>query len=210
MLVAFLDEKHDSEALRDLAETHLYSRTDSFPRPSNDAEEKNIAATFSEELDSVEDGLLLLDWLPVEMADAPTVDDGFLRNAAREIQEKAGAYTCPEAGTFITGLDSMPEGESWDLAVSTPIARPPVTDQSNLILARMTQLGATGLEILRYFADNPGDNASHLEQVLGHSRPVVSALLNGTLRPYVLRDARGGWTCQPWVPDALEALDRVR
>lgn len=113
-----------------------------------------------------------------------------------------------EGGLVIEGLDEMPDEQHWELSasVSAPSKRS-ASVEDNLLLQRIMSLGSMALDVLRYFADNPGDRATHVEQVLGYPLPVVNSLLSGKLSQYLQRSPSGGWACQSWVPDVLATLD---
>lgn len=79
--------------------------------------------------------------------------------------------------------------------------------QLALIAEKTASLGQTALEVLKYFADNPGDKNTHAEQFTGIPRGMINALLTGTLGRYVKRTDTGGWACHSWVQDVLGVMD---
>lgn len=211
LLVDFLDEKHDSERLRKLVQLQLLFIKRTVSLPASPASEPPAecpgSADLAAEGDFDGDDQLHLTWLPAGETQAPAVDDSALRNAARGIQDSIGAHHMQKAGAVVVGLGEMPDEQDWELSPASEPAERPVTSQDNILVQRTSSLGSIALDVLRYFADNPGDRASHAEQVLGYPRPVINGLLSGTLSQYLQRNGSGGWACQTWVPDVLAALD---
>jgi len=207
LLVDFLEQIRPPERVRRLVKLLLVFRRvpPSSPAANLDqpeADPERPAAAHRAELD--EDELLALTWQPEQESKIPTVDDVPLRTEARSIQEHIGAHAMEEGGLVIEGLDEMPDEQHWEL--SEPSKRS-ASVEDNLLLQRIMSLGSTALDVLRYFADNPGDRATHVEQVLGYPLPVVNSLLSGKLSQYLQRSPSGGWACQNWVPDVLATLD---
>lgn len=211
LLVDFLEQIRHPERVRRLVDLLLLFRRASPSSPSSatnldQPEAERPAAVHKAELD--EDELFALTWQPEHESKIPAVDDVPLRTEARSIQEHIGAHAMDEGGLVIEGLDVMPDEQHWEL--SAPVSEPSKRSDSvedNLLLQRIMSLGSTALDVLRYFADNPGDRATHVEQVLGYPLPVVNGLLSGKLSQYLQRSPSGGWACQSWVPAALATLD---
>lgn len=212
LLVDFLEQIRPPERVRKLVKLLLLFRTatPSALSPTNIHEQKTISempAALGAELD--EDELLAIAWQPEQESQIPTVDDVPLRTEARSVQEHIGAHAIQEGGLVIDGLDEIPDEQEWEIAapVAAEPSKRPASEGDSLLMQRTLSLGSTALDVLRYFADNPGDKAAHVEQVLGYSLPVVNSLLNGKLNQYLQRSSSGGWACQSWVPDILAALD---
>lgn len=211
LLVDFLEQIRHPERARRLVDLRLlfrgaYPSSPSTNLDQSEADPERPAAAHRAELD--EDELLALNWQPEQESRIPTVDDVPLRTEARAIQENIGTHAMEEGGLIIRGLDEMPDEQDWEL--SAPVSEPskrPTSVEDNLLLQRVMSLGSTALDVLRYFADNPGDRAAHVEQVLGYPLPVINSLLSGRLSQYLQRSPSGGWACKSWVPDALATLD---
>lgn len=142
---------------------------------------------------------------PEELA-APDVDDSALRSAAADLQVSIGAYRAKETGARILEFEEL--GDSAFLQVAQSRTNDHHHDES-LILERVAKLGATALDLLRYFADNPGDKALHAENVLGYPISEINRLLRGSLSHYLKQSDLGGWECQPWVVAILSVLDET-
>ena len=212
LLVDFLREKHDSERLSRLIRMQLLfsERSSALHRPTN----TNSSAESSEsEIDtviSIEDEKTLdWDWAPADETQKPEVDDQTLRTQAECAQETIGAYRIIERGAVIPDLaESLSESVWVEELLLPPQGRTPSLGESTL-LERTAKLGTITLDLLRYFADNPGDRASHAELVLGYPVADINKLLTGTLSHYLKRNGSGGWECHAWALSVLTALDEA-
>ncbi|HED8873730.1 hypothetical protein [Pseudomonas aeruginosa] len=212
LLVDFLEQIRPPERVKRLVELLLLFRRSAPPAPTTGSDlpamnnTERPTASPEPELDGSE--LLTLTWLPEPESQIPSIDDTPLRSEARTTQEGIGAHVIQESGLVIEGLNEMPDEQDWK--ITAPIDEPskrPAGEEDHILLQRTLDLGSTALDVLRYFANNPGDRALHAEQVLGYSLPVVNSLLSGKLSHYVQRSTSGGWACQSWVPNILAVLD---
>lgn len=80
------------------------------------------------------------------------------------------------------------------------------SDQSNA--SRISCLDSLGLQILRYFYDNPGDKARYAADVLGVGRSEVNRVLYGTLKALCHQDEEHGWTLTEYARLELENSDQ--
>lgn len=211
LLVDFLREKHDSERLGKLIRMQLlFSERPASPLPMNtnpDVEntEPELDAAISIEDEKTVDW----DWIPADETRKPVVDDHALRAQAGFAQETIGAYRTIERGAVISGLtESLSESVWVEGLLLPPIGRTRSHEESTL-LERTAKLGTTGLELLRYFADNPGDRAAHAELVLGYPVADINKLLTGSLSHYLKKSGSGGWECHAWALSILSALDET-
>src|SRR5690606_2029770 len=105
--------------------------------------------------------------------------------AAATIQEAIGTYRAKETGAIIPGFGDL------DIEASTSQTSATSADiqsqREQALLERTANLGHTALELLRYFADNPGDRAAHAQFVLGYPLAEINRLLSGSLSPYMRR-----------------------
>lgn len=142
-------------------------------------------------------------WIPsTDESEPPAVDDNSLRAAAANVQEGIGSYRAKESGEQIPGFEELLD-EQYPVANLSGGAL--LTE--SLLIERTSRLGVIALDLLRYFSDNPGDNAVHAEAVLGYPRTDVLRLLHGSLGHYLKKTSNGGWECHPWVEHVLSALD---
>lgn len=149
------------------------------------------------------------EWVPLqEGLEAPDVDDSSLRIGAARLQESIGSYSTKESGAIIPGLKNLADAEIWAQVEPSPADKH--EKKENILLERTAKLGKVALELLEYFASNPGDKAVHVENVLGYPASEINRLLLGSLGHYVKRSGSGGWECHPWVIDLLSALDETR
>lgn len=212
LLVDFLEQARSPERVKRLVKLLLLFRRS--PPSSPAANTDKPVVTPQRPITTPEPGLegdelFTLDWIPEPESQLPSVDDTYLKAEARSIQAGIGAHATLENGLVIEGLGEIPDEQEWEIAapVAAEPSKRPASEGDSLLMQRTLSLGSTALDILRYFADNPGDKAAHVEQVLGYSLPVVNSLLNGKLNQYLQRSSSGGWACQSWVPDILAALD---
>lgn len=159
-----------------------------------------------DEPEVLEEADLAWEWAPSEEGlEAPDVDDNVLRTAAADIQESLGAHRAIEVGASIPGFEDL-DHEPW--LDGAPEVAPSLGNNESVLLERIARLGTIALDLLRYFADNPGDRAVHAEAVLGYPISEINRLLLGSLRHYLNKDRYGGWECQSWVVDILPVLDQ--
>ncbi len=144
------------------------------------------------------------DWSPSpDETEIPDVDDSSLRANASKLQESIGLYQKIESDKSIPGFEDLHDEK--DNVINPP--NNALVNESAL-LERTSKLDKIGLDLLRYFSDNPGDRAAHAEAVLGYPATEIRRLLLGALRQYLKKTGSGGWECQPWVEHVLSALDR--
>lgn len=209
LLVSVLKEHRDADRLYRLLQMQLLFRE----RSGKAKEIRSITATpvanQCTEVDTQSETDMSWEWTPaIEELEAPNVDDHSLKAAAADIQERIGAYQAKESGAIIPELGEMTqESSQWQ-------APPPSSSQSQeererILLERTAALGETALELLRYFADNPGDKAVHAKAILGYPVSDINRLLLGPLSPYMRRVGVAGCVCHSWVIGLLEALDRA-
>ncbi|HDS1690876.1 hypothetical protein ACF8Q9_21950 [Pseudomonas sp. TYF_15] len=179
-----------------------------------------------------------LDWLPQERWKAPEQDDTELRSLAGQTQSQIGAHAVEDSGAYTIDFDEL--SDDWKVEIpetsrpactqsslpgllresesssSTPCEQVSPRTSSlpaqhlSFIAEKTALLGETALEVLRYFADNPGDKSTHAESVTGCSRGVINGLLNGSLSRFVQKTSVGGWSCHSWVSDVLAVIDANR
>ncbi|WP_394241132.1 hypothetical protein [Halopseudomonas laoshanensis] len=151
------------------------------------------------------------DFEPEQHTAEPTIDDRELRDRSRKLQQSIGEYRHKELGALISDLDvpmSITFSEATGPATRvTGKAFSPVPQSDDVLLERIAALGPA-LELLRYFANNPGDHSFHAHQVLDWRLTEVNKLLTGSLSHYVNRVSGGGWECRPWVSSILLELER--
>ncbi|MBX9754582.1 MAG: hypothetical protein K2X80_07485 [Pseudomonadaceae bacterium] len=212
LLVDFLREKHDSERLSKLIRMQLLfsERSSTQPLPTNtNPSAENTAPEIDTAMSTQEEKTLDWDWVPAEETQKPKIDDQALRKQAECVQETLGAYRTKERGAVISDLaESLSESVWVEELLLPPQGRTPSPGE-NTLLERTAKLGTIALDILRYFADNPGDRAAHAELVLGYPVADINKLLSGSLSHYLKRDGLGGWACHPWALSVLSALDEV-
>lgn len=206
LLVEFLREHHDAPRLYRLLQMRRL-----FQERQERAKEGTITALSVAEYQT--DIQLGTDsdweWAPSkEDIDAPNVDDSLLRSAALSLQQSIGAYSAEERGANIPGFEELSDHKAWPEVVS--VLGGAKNQNEKVLLERVSKLGQTALDLLRYFSDNPGDKAVHAETVLGYPMSEVRRLLLGTLGSYLRKTGSGGWECHPWVVDVLSALDENR
>ncbi|MGF6402135.1 hypothetical protein ABH905_005801 [Pseudomonas frederiksbergensis] len=207
----YLREKHDSEKLlQELrGQPHFNESPDasthnaaSHPAPGN------IEPDFSTEA-VIDDEHSDWDWIPAQETSVPRVDDLGLRKEAERVQKTIGIFRSSEQGTVIPDLN-MPEGELTLMQESSPTPQYGIaTRRENALVERTAKLGNIAMDLLRYFADNPGDRALHAELVLGYATTDINKFLSGSLSSYLKRSESGGWECQPWTHDVLAAIDEA-
>ena len=212
LLVDFLREKHDSERLSKLIQMQLlFSERSSTPLPptNTNPSAENTESEINTAISIEDEKTLDWDWIPADEAQKPEVDDQVLRTQAECTQETIGAYRTIERGAVISGLaESLSESVWVEELLLPPQGRTPSLGESTL-LERTAKLGTIALDLLRYFADNPGDRASHAELVLGYPVADINKLLTGSLSHYLKRNGSGGWECHAWALSVLTALDEA-
>lgn len=204
LLVDFLSEKHDSARLLRLLQMQLL-----FMERTGRAQETAIRVEGSSgwvASDAPAEPDPGWEWAPADEPGRPRLDDDALRQAALQAQVTMGACRAVETG------DAIPDfGDAADMSWVEERPRTPNVgasdDREARLVERTAGLGSMALDLLRYFADNPGDRAYHAEQVLGHPVSDINRLLAGSLGQYVKRCPSGGWVCHSWVTDVLDVLD---
>lgn len=78
--------------------------------------------------------------------------------------------------------------------------------EADLIRNSIEHLSPQALEVLRYFANNPGDKARYTANTLGIQTREVNQLLFGPLKKLCKQDAAFGWTVLPAVDAVLDKL----
>jgi len=204
LLVDFFSEKHDSARLLRLLQMQLLfmERTGRAQEPAAPPEGSSgwAASGAPAERDPG------WEWAPADEPDRPIVDDDALRQSALQTQVTMGACRVLETGNAIPDFDDAAD-MSW---IEEGPRMPGIGasgDHEARLVERTASLGPMALDLLRYFSDNPGDRASHAEQVLGHSVSDINRLLAGSLGQHVKRRPSGGWECHSWVADVLDVLD---
>lgn len=211
LLVDFLREKYDSEKLlkelraQPLVEVSPYTPDhDISPHPAHgDTESDPSVETV------IEDEHSDWDWTPASEIRAPSVNDFDLRQEAERIQQTIGFFRVSEQGTVIPNLDEPADQFSWMLESTPSTQSESVAPKEITLVERTVKLGNIALDLLRYFADNPGDRASHAELVLGYPIADINKFLSGSLSNYLKRSGSGGWECQPWTHDVLAVIDEA-
>lgn len=161
------------------------------------------------------DGEVDFEWLPAAAEEMPSFDDSDLRGLAGEAQAKvsetAAGYRAGYESKTIPGWDDVDDWEAIDAPViidQSPSAAQESVDQEALVLDRLAALGNDGIALLRYFHDNPGDDARHAADILGYEVVEVSKLVNNKLRDYLRRRESGGWACEDWVACMFELMPK--
>lgn len=210
LLVDFLREKHDSERLSKLIRMQLlFSERSSTPLPSTNQSAENTEPGLDTAISIEDEKTLDWDWIPADETQKPEVDDQALRTQAECAQETIGAYRIIERGAVISDLAESQSESVWvEELLLPPKGRTPSLGE-NTLLERTAKLGTIALDLLRYFADNPGDRAAHAELVLGYPVADINKLLTGSLSHYLKRSGSGGWECHAWTLSVLTALDEA-
>lgn len=161
------------------------------------------------------DGELGFGWLPAAVEEMPTLDDSDLRGLAGEAQAKvsetAAGYRAGYESETIPGWDDVDDWGAIDsptIVDQRPSAAQEWGDQESQLLNRLAALGNDGIALLRYFHDNPGDDARHAADILDYEVVDVNRQVNNKLRDYLRRDESGGWACEGWVAHMLELIPR--
>ncbi|WDG79097.1 hypothetical protein PUP68_13730 [Pseudomonas chlororaphis] len=212
LLIYFLCEKHDSERLSSLLQTQLLTSEVSSAialcanaDPTVDGLESEIETGLIIEDENLQDW----DWAASDEAQTPEIDDMALRVAASRIQGAIGSFASEEKGAVIPDLTQPFDDALW---TEDPIF-PPLTSvgspEERALVERTAKLSTVAQDVLRYFADNPGDRAAHAELVLGYHVADINKLLSGSLNHYLKKSGSGGWECHPWVSDILLILDKA-
>jgi hypothetical protein len=205
LLVDVLKEHRDAARLYCLLQGKLLLR-----EKSEDAKNTDVFTDSPEtEQNTSPESLLAADedwdWAPsTEEFQAPDVDDSALRTAAAGLQERIGAHRPNEKGAEVLDFGDCIDPALFETILGQTGAGNP---SDNVLLTRVATLGTTALDILRYFADNPGDKARHAENILGYPLPEINRLLQGSLGHYLKKSGSGGWECQPWVIEILSSLE---
>lgn len=212
LLVDFLREKHDSERLSKLIRMQLlFSERSSTPHPptNTNPSAENTESEIDTAISFEDEKKMDWDWIPADETQKPEVDDQALRTQAECAQETIGAYRIIERGAVISDLAESQSESVWvEELLLPPKGRTPSLGE-NTLLERTAKLGTIALDLLRYFADNPGDRAAHAELVLGYPVADINKLLTGSLSHYLKRSGSGGWECHAWTLSVLTALDEA-
>lgn len=209
LLVDFLEEMKNSSNLNWLLRTQppesdqvlLASQADN--AINTDTVKQDMGMDFVLEIEDENDW----DWKSEDEMLAPRIEDKHLREAANHTQQAIGNYRPTEDGQCVPDLGESYEDLVWGdnrLIVDNPKG---ASHGENTLMERTALLGETALDVLRYFADNPGDRSVHAELVLGYPASDINKLLSGSLKHYLKRSTSGGWDCYPWVANLLSALD---
>jgi hypothetical protein len=204
LLVDVLKDRRDADRLYRLLQMQLLFR---------DRTERAKDATPSVEDRAEVQPLTEIDldweWAPSnDKLEKPNLDDSTLRSDAALLQKGMGTYKASEAGAIIPELSDLAGDEAWLEAISTLAKGDQQSSmQENVLVDRTAKLGETALDLLRYFADNPGDRAAHAEHILGYPISDINRLLTGGLSHYIKRNSSGGWECHAWTVEVLSALD---
>lgn len=212
LLADFLSEKHDSALINrrmrmQLLRSEMSGNTDlsANKTPSVESAELKVdTGTIAE--DENLDGW---DWAPAAELQIPKVDDQALRDVARHIQGAIGAYRSSEQGAVVPDFNEPFEASDWSEGLVLALPGSVTPPMESILVERTVRLGAMALDVLRYFADNPGDRSAHAELVLGYPVSDINKLLLGSLSHHLKRNGSGGWECHSWVSGVLAALDDV-
>lgn len=210
LLVDFFSEKQDGPRLYKILKMRLLFRERLLQRRSNKLTasehlDKQAFSASSATLPDFEDNL---EWSPVadDELRAPDIDDSGIRGNALEAQSGIGVYRVvkdPDAKPLDLGdIEDL----DWELNSDQAVNALPASKPEDVVVDRLAALGEMAVELLTYFAHNPGDKAVHAEYVLGYPLVEINKLLNGSLGFYVRRARSGGWECHAWVSDVLAAL----
>jgi len=212
LLVYFLCEKHDSERLSSLLQARLLTSevssavalcTNAVPSVDGLGAKIEIGSIIEDE--SLQDW----DWAASAEAQTPEIDDMELRVAASRIQGAIGSYTSEEKGAVIPDLTQPFDDALWTEGSIFPSLASIRSPEERALVERTAKLSTVAQDVLRYFADNPGDRAAHAELVLGYHVTDINKLLSGSLNYYLKKSGSGGWECHPWVSDILLILDNA-
>ena len=211
LLMDFLKEKHDSSRLYKVLKMRLLFRE----RISRRRNYNSVALTTEHSDDkapaaSPETSLKIEDdfgWLPAsdDALNVPVIDDSALRETASSVQSDIGTYIASDHDAEPLDLGDL-EDLDWEVGADAAQDSGQAVKAENVIVDRLAALGDMAVELLIYFADNPGDKAIHAEYVLGYPVVEINKLLNGSLGFYVRRVSSGGWECHRWALDVLAAL----
>lgn len=211
LLMDFLKEKHDSSRLYKVLKMRLLFRE----RVSRRRNYNPVALTtehtsYKAPAASPETSFKIEDdfgWIPAsdDALNVPAIDDSDLRRAATSIQSGIGTYIASDHDAEPLDLGDL-EDLDWEVGAAAGQGSGQAIKAENVIADRLAALGDMAVELLIYFADNPGDKAIHAEDVLGYPLVEINKLLNGSLGFYVRRVSSGGWECHTWALDVLAAL----
>lgn len=223
LITDFLREKHDSERLRKLIRMQLLfdertRHTLAIPEESGLIKEAGgdvLAAALDDSCsrDEIKSDASDWSWLPDDGNQLPDLDDRVFRKEAERLQENIGSYRAVEAGANVPDLGEELEGLPWEMISDSDhsphhdAVKKDLSPEAQVLMQRTMSLSQEALELLRYFAGNPGDRIVHAQQVLGYPVSSISKLLSGSLSHYLKRNESGGWECHPWVGRVLELAD---
>lgn len=212
LLIDFLSEKYDSLNLSRQLQPELVcsEKLSTLPCSSNSV----LTFIISEsdiEVDSIAEDAALQDWdwMATDEIQHPEIDDKSLRAVAGRIQEAIGTYRSLEKGTMIPSLVGPIDDTPSDEDSALPQYANTRSSEERVLVERTAKLGMVALDLLRYFADNPGDRAAHAELVLGYHVTDINKILSGSLSHYLKKNQSGGWVCHFWVSGVLQALDEA-
>lgn len=160
LLVDFLCEKHDSERLSSQLQIRLFaSETSSLVNlyPNASSAVDGLEPETESKLIIEDENLQDWGWSTSDDAQTPEIDDMELRAVASRIQGALGSYSFVEEGAVIPDLTQSFDSALWAEEVVLP---PPASTRSpaeRALMERTAQLGTVAKDVLRYFADNPGD-----------------------------------------------------
>lgn len=203
LLVDFLKEKRDATKLYKVLKMKLLFRERSNQLAESMPELEVASAEATAGYATIND----FDWQPsYEVLAAPTVDDFAIRKLALEVQSGIGSYQVTGSDVQPLDLGSFDDDLTWGVNADDTTGSAPAGSSDAILVSRLAALGEMAVELLAYFADNPGDRAVHAEHVLGYPLVDINRLLNGSLGFYTKRAASGGWECHTWALDVLSAL----
>ena len=212
LLVDFLCEKHDSISLsRQLQTRLLCSEISSAVACSVNSVQASGTSESDIEVDSIaeDESLQGWDWTATDEIQIPEIDDMDLRAVAGQIQGAIGTYRPLEKGTVTPSLVGPFDSTLWNEESILPTPASTRSPEERVLVERTGKLGTVALDLLRYFADNPGDRAAHAELVLGYHVTDINKILSGSLNQYLRKNQSGGWVCHPWVAGVLLVLDEA-
>ncbi|WP_143517038.1 hypothetical protein [Pseudomonas fluorescens] len=212
LLVDFLCEKYDAISLSRQLQTQLFcSEISSAVVCSANSDPTFITSETNIESDAVaeDESLQGWDWTAADEIQIPEIDDRDLRAVAGQIQGAIGTYRSSEKGTVIPSLVGPFDGALLNEESIPPSSARTRSPEERVLVERTAKLGTVALDLLRYFADNPGDRAAHAELVLGYNVTDINKILSGSLNHYLKKNQSGGWVCHPWVAGVLLVLDEA-
>ncbi|RGP56039.1 hypothetical protein [Pseudomonas abyssi] len=214
LLMDFLKEKHDSSRLYKVLKMRLLFRErvaqvrnrNSVASTPELIKEKGAAPSPEASQETDDD----FGWVPAsdDALYAPSMDDSAIRRAALSVQSGIGHYIASEHDAEPLDLGELGDVDDldWKVDEGGEEGSGNAVKAEHVIADRIAALGDMAVELLVYFADNPGDKSIHAEYVLGYPLVEINKLLNGALRDYVRRLPSGGWECHSWALGVLAVL----